>query len=185
MRNIAENLLAVRNSKKLLQKDVAAQTGVTATALSAYEKGQREPSLSVVVRLAEFYGVSIDWLCGVEHKPEEKKPEDMTRADVVKTLYMLKKNVPESSIRCNSTYDAERGEYVYRLDFMIESTSNWATAYFEKLSALLSLYRSGDIDAEVLEAWNEKKFNEPIYKEPIAQNPCSTDEDDAYDEVCT
>lgn len=185
MSNIAENLLAVRNSKKLLQKDVAALTGITATALSAYEKGQREPSLSVVVKLAEFYGVSIDWLCGVEHKPEEKKPEDMTRADVIKTLYMLKKIVPGSSIRCKSSYDAEEDCDIYCFDFMIESTSNWATAYFEKLSALISLYRSGDIDSEVIEAWNEKKLNEPIYKEPITQSPCSAVEDYCYDEVCT
>ena len=46
-------------------------------------------------------------------------------------------------------------------------------------------YRSGDIDSEVIEAWNEKKLNEPIYKEPITQSPCSAVEDYCYDEVCT
>ena len=167
MRNIAENLLAVRNSKKLLQKDVAAQTGITATALSAYEKGQREPSLSVVVRLAEFYGVSIDGLCGVEHKPEEKKPEDMTRADVIRELIALQEKVEYSRIRCTDIYNAEHDTETYRVAFEIESDSDWCKAYFDKYAALQSLYKSGDIDSEVLEAWKEKKLTEPVYQVPI------------------
>lgn len=164
---ISDNLLAVRNSKKLLQKDVAAQTGITATALSAYEKGQREPTLTILVRLAKFYGVSIDWLCGIERKPEVKKPEDMTRADVIRGLIALQENVEYSKIRCTDICNAEYGTETYRVAFEIESDSNWCTAFFEKYTALQSLYKSGDIDSEVLEAWKEKKLIEPMYQETI------------------
>ena len=42
------------------QEEVALQLGITRQMLGAIETGQRNPSLEVAKRIAEFYNVSID-----------------------------------------------------------------------------------------------------------------------------
>lgn len=62
--NFARNLTLLRKEKKLTQKEAAQSLGVSQALLSHYEKGIRECSLSFVVKAADFYGVSCDYLLG-------------------------------------------------------------------------------------------------------------------------
>ncbi len=57
-------LSLLRQDKKLSQKKAAQALGVSQALLSHYENGVREPGLSFVVRAADFYGVSCDYLLG-------------------------------------------------------------------------------------------------------------------------
>ena len=59
-----ERLIELRNSRQLYQKDVAEQTKIALRAYQYYEHGEREPQLSALIRLADFYGVSLDYLAG-------------------------------------------------------------------------------------------------------------------------
>ncbi|MBR3387494.1 MAG: helix-turn-helix transcriptional regulator [Bacteroidales bacterium] len=49
---------------KKTQKEVANETGLTASAICNYEKGERVPTLQTLAQLADFYGASIDYLVG-------------------------------------------------------------------------------------------------------------------------
>ena len=49
---------------KLTQAQVATKTGLTAAALCNYENGERMPTLQSLSALADFYGVSLDYLVG-------------------------------------------------------------------------------------------------------------------------
>lgn len=49
---------------KLTQAQVAAKTGLTASAICNYENGDRMPTLQSLYTLASFYGVSLDYLMG-------------------------------------------------------------------------------------------------------------------------
>lgn len=60
----SERLAELRDSRNLSQKDVAKEFGVVVRAYQRYEYGEREPQLSVLIRMADFYGVSIDYLAG-------------------------------------------------------------------------------------------------------------------------
>ena len=51
---------------KLTQAQVAAKTGLTASAICNYENGDRVPSLQKLQALAAFYNVSLDYLTGRE-----------------------------------------------------------------------------------------------------------------------
>lgn len=53
-----------RNDKKLLQKDVAKMLNVTSTTISNYENGVHYPDLENIVKLADFFETSIDYLVG-------------------------------------------------------------------------------------------------------------------------
>lgn len=48
------------------QKQVAGRVGITAPALCAYEQGTRTPTMQTLRKLAEGYGVSLDYLAGTE-----------------------------------------------------------------------------------------------------------------------
>lgn len=64
-----------RHRVNLSRSQVAEQVGITASTLADYEIGHRQPSLPVLVSLAEIYGVSTDFLLGRE-KTEPPSPLD-------------------------------------------------------------------------------------------------------------
>lgn len=57
-------LTLLRKEKGISQKNAAEQLGISQALLSHYEKGIRECGLDFLVRCAEFYGVSCDYLLG-------------------------------------------------------------------------------------------------------------------------
>lgn len=54
----------LRKERGITQKQAAAELGVSQALLSHYEKGIRECGLDFVVRVADYYGVSCDYLLG-------------------------------------------------------------------------------------------------------------------------
>ncbi len=63
-------LSLLRKEKGISQKEAAAQLGVSQALLSHYEKGIRECGLEFLVRAADFYNVSTDYLLGRSADPE-------------------------------------------------------------------------------------------------------------------
>ena len=57
-------LCLLRQEKKISQRKAAGELCVSQALLSHYENGVREPGLSFVVRAADYYGVSADFLLG-------------------------------------------------------------------------------------------------------------------------
>ena len=52
-----------------MQKDVAAAIGIPLRTYQRYEYGEREPQISTLFKLADFYGVSLDYLTGRTDTP--------------------------------------------------------------------------------------------------------------------
>lgn len=59
----------LREDRDLVQKEVAAVLGINQRVYSNYETGKREIPTRLVVRLADFYGVSTDYLLGRTQNP--------------------------------------------------------------------------------------------------------------------
>lgn len=57
-------LKELRAERGLSQKDVSDALACSVTVYSRYETGAREPSIDVLIRLADFYGVTLDELVG-------------------------------------------------------------------------------------------------------------------------
>lgn len=68
-RSFADTLLALRQSRNLSQRTVAADLGISQPLLSHYEKGTREPGLNFVCRVCDYYGVTADYLLGRASHP--------------------------------------------------------------------------------------------------------------------
>ncbi|MBQ4153149.1 MAG: helix-turn-helix transcriptional regulator [Oscillospiraceae bacterium] len=92
-------LTLLRKEKGISQKAAAAELNISQALLSHYEKGIRECGLDFVIRAADFYGVSCDYLLGrspertgmtlaVEDIPEEDEniKDNMYRGSVLPVL---------------------------------------------------------------------------------------------------
>lgn len=55
-------LREIRKKRHLNQQKVAMDLNISREALSYYENGKREPSLSLLVRMSEYFNVSINYL---------------------------------------------------------------------------------------------------------------------------
>ena len=68
--NFSERIIEIKKNKNLLQKDIAAAIGVTVRNYQRYEKGQAQPTLPVLIALADYFNVSLDYLVGRSDDPE-------------------------------------------------------------------------------------------------------------------
>lgn len=59
----------LRLAKKLSQDDVAKYLGVTQQAYANYERGARKPDPDTLLKLADFFEVTVDYLLGRDEVP--------------------------------------------------------------------------------------------------------------------
>ncbi len=57
-----KGLREIRKKRNLNQQKVAMDLNISREALSYYENGKREPSLSLLVSMSEYFNVSINYL---------------------------------------------------------------------------------------------------------------------------
>ena len=69
MSAFSERLVLLREKHRLSQKDAAKEFNTVVRAYQRYEYGEREPQLSTLIRIADFYGVSLDYLAGRTDTP--------------------------------------------------------------------------------------------------------------------
>ena len=62
-------LKELRKSRGYTQVSLQLQTGIEQSLLSKFENGERVPPTETLVRLAEFYNVSIDYILCRTNKP--------------------------------------------------------------------------------------------------------------------
>lgn len=61
----AERLKDLRTEKRIGQIELADKLQVSRGIISLWENGLREPTLSSLVKIAVFFGVSLDYLAGI------------------------------------------------------------------------------------------------------------------------
>ena len=60
-------LRELREKKRLSQQQLADWLGLTRSSISNYENNTQTPPADTLVRLADIYGVSVDYLLGVKN----------------------------------------------------------------------------------------------------------------------
>lgn len=69
---LAKRLKLCRLEKGLTQNQVAIYCNITEKTYQNYELMTREPKLEILIKIAEFYGVSLDYLVGRTETKEVK-----------------------------------------------------------------------------------------------------------------
>ena len=68
MINYGENLRYQREEKGLSQRELAFRIGTSSQNISRWERGEVLPSIDFCVKLADFYGITVDELIGREQR---------------------------------------------------------------------------------------------------------------------
>lgn len=59
-----ERLKQLRTDAGMTQRDIAQMLGVDRTTYVKYENGSSDPSTATLIRLADYFGVTVDYLIG-------------------------------------------------------------------------------------------------------------------------
>lgn len=63
---LADNMRYLRGRKGRSQQQLADELGITRTRYSKYEYGMAEPSIELLVKIARYYGISVDDIISVD-----------------------------------------------------------------------------------------------------------------------
>ncbi len=66
-------LKTIRLSKNITQKQLATEVGLTEAAIQNYENERRKPNYDVLISIADYFDVSIDYLVGRTDNPNSHK----------------------------------------------------------------------------------------------------------------
>ena len=88
--DLGKNIYELRKAKGVTQEELAAELGVTAAAVSKWEKGNTLPDVLMVCALADFFGVTADELLG--RSRELKKLVLVTAGEDRKIIERLLRN---------------------------------------------------------------------------------------------
>lgn len=80
----SDRLIQLKTARGLLQKTIAEHNDISLRSYRYYEQGEREPSLSVLIKLANYFDVSLDYLVGLTNTPTPVG--DQSQKDSCKTF---------------------------------------------------------------------------------------------------
>ena len=64
-----ENIRSLREDRDLSQKEIAAILGMSQTGYSKYETGENDIPTQILIKLAEYYNTTTDYLLGRTDEP--------------------------------------------------------------------------------------------------------------------
>lgn len=80
-------LKELRSTLNKTQKELAEYLGISIAAYSLYERGDREPNITILKKLADFYGVSVDYLMDRECKMPDTEDSWAMRQFIYQNVY--------------------------------------------------------------------------------------------------
>lgn len=76
--NIGERIAQLRKNRSMSQFQLAKTLNIATSTLGMYETNRRKPNMEMLEKLADFFGVSIDYLLGRE--TTDKSDIDLDKA---------------------------------------------------------------------------------------------------------
>lgn len=67
----------LRDQRGLTQEELSVSLGISRAALSHYEKNRREPDFETLTKMADLFGVSLDYIIGRTNNPDTTLDQDV------------------------------------------------------------------------------------------------------------
>ena len=80
---VASRLRIARENKALSKTEVAKALNIATSSMTYYEQGKAIPSIDKLYALADYYGVTMDWLCGRVNKNDAVLKTEFDVAEVL------------------------------------------------------------------------------------------------------
>ena len=145
---IGNRIKELRTSKNLTQEDIAKMVKVSKATISNYEKGKVSPPIELLIKLAERYDVSIDWLCGLSN---EEIPRLMSYGDAFFRLVEIDK-VIGFSVEVVTFFSNLRGTA-----FLFDAT---LTKALEEYQEMVNLRDNNTISEHLFNLWISDKVQQ-------------------------
>lgn len=68
--NLKERIIFLRKSHHMTQKALASAIQISEIAIQRYEYGTRKPTIDILIALADYFDVSLDYLVGRSDDPK-------------------------------------------------------------------------------------------------------------------
>ena len=109
--DFAKRLYELRETANLKQTELAEKVALRSSAISKYEKGLTQPSMDTLIKFAELFHVSTDYLLGISSIPNPYTTENFTpkEADIILRFRRLsKENQIRIDERINTMLDNQK-----------------------------------------------------------------------------
>ena len=77
MKILGARMKELRIERGLQQAEVAEVFGLSQSAITSYETGAREPKCDMLIKFADFYNVSLDYMLGRTNKRNNEESKDL------------------------------------------------------------------------------------------------------------
>lgn len=68
--NLSGRLMHLQEERNIPKKHIANAIGISVVAYYRYERGERKPTLDILIALANYFNVSIDYIVGRTNNPK-------------------------------------------------------------------------------------------------------------------
>lgn len=92
---IGEKIKELRKNSKITQEQLGNAIGVSKMAISYFEKGKKSPGRESLEKIADYFGVTTDYLLGRSEDPELNEEEDNVVSEEGKNIMSLIESLPE------------------------------------------------------------------------------------------
>lgn len=124
----SEIIRNLRIKNNLSSKELSKILNISESSVSLYESGKRKPSLGLIIKIADYFSVSTDYLLGLSHKENENNMAE-------KDFSMLIENI---------VYFLEKSDYIVYDGKMVSKTltlilRNYLVGILENMKLLTTL----------------------------------------------
>ncbi len=122
MSMLGENIRLLRDKQGMTQVQLGEKIGLAESTISLYESGKREPDIDTIGKLADFFGVSTDYLLGRDKASHRQatgasqatvSAEDLALLEKIKNLPAEHRKIVDTVIEVNQSgkeHSAAAGE---------------------------------------------------------------------------
>ena len=147
-----KRLKELRTERGMSTVILGERIGVTPSCISIWERGESMPAASKINVLADYFGVSVEYLFGIGEKSNESKDNNATQKSSKKLIEKVKSEKKfEKELEVSLSHEDLN---VLKIGF--EANKNRAETYIEFLEAALKLDELGDFDIILKERKNHE-----------------------------
>lgn len=163
--DVGLNIKQLRQKLGMTQEELSELSGVSRVSIGNYERGDREPTVSIAIAIAEALGVTLEELLCVIHEEIDKLPKGSRILSKEQTdkLFFNKSNLLEIKLKDTDSVPEVwyRGERVDELpNGLVDVYMHWHTCEADKptkLTAILEYVEGTDIDAKRIEVYIDEE----------------------------
>jgi transcriptional regulator with XRE-family HTH domain len=93
-----KNIFILLKRRGISQTDLAAAIETTPSIISDWKTGRKNPSISLLIKTADYFGVSVDFLLGRTHEENQTEQSDSELAQSLSAILSEAENFADEAV---------------------------------------------------------------------------------------